>query len=53
MLPPRDEKPWKRTKADYVLEKEHMTEVIQWMQTLSFPDRFLVNLRRGANLDTG
>jgi hypothetical protein len=26
MLPPRDGKPWKRPKADYVWEKEHRTE---------------------------
>jgi len=31
MLPPRDGKPWKRPKADYILEKKHKTEVIQWM----------------------
>ena len=48
MLPPRDGKPWKRPKADYVLEKKHMTEVIQWMQMLKFLDGHAVNLRRGA-----
>ena len=53
MLPPRDGKPWKRPKADYVLEKKHMTEVIQWMQMLKFPDGYAANLRRGANLETG
>jgi hypothetical protein len=36
MMPPRDGKPWKRPKVDYVLEKKHMIEVIEWMQTLSF-----------------
>jgi hypothetical protein len=53
MLPPRDSKPWKRSKADYVLEKKHRTEVIQWMQMLVFPDGYVANLRRGANPDTG
>jgi hypothetical protein len=38
MLPLRDGKPWKSPKANYILEKKHMIEVIQWMQTLSFPD---------------
>jgi hypothetical protein len=32
MLPLRDGKPWKRPKADYVWEKEHKTEVKQWMR---------------------
>jgi hypothetical protein len=36
MMPPRDGKLWKRPKVDYVLEKKHMIEVIEWMQTLSF-----------------
>ena len=53
MLPPRDGKPWKRPKADYVLEKKHRTEVIQWMQTLKFLDGYATNLRRGANPETG
>ena len=35
------------------MEKKHRTKVIQWMQTLSFPDGFAANLRRGANLETG
>jgi hypothetical protein len=53
MLPPRDGKLRKRPKADYVLEKKHRTEVIQWMQTLKFLDRYTMNLRRGANPKTG
>jgi hypothetical protein len=53
MRPPRDGKPWKRPKADYILEKQQRTEVIEWMQTLSFPDGFAANLRRGANPSTG
>jgi hypothetical protein len=53
MMPPRDGKPWKRPKADYVLEEQQRTEVIEWMQTLSFPDGFAANLRRGANPSTG
>jgi hypothetical protein len=53
MMPPRDGKPWKSLKADYVLEKKQRTEVIEWMQTLSFPDGFAANLRRGANPSTG
>jgi hypothetical protein len=53
MMPPRDGKPWKRPKADYILEEQQRTEVIEWMQTLSFPDGFAANLRRGANPSTG
>jgi hypothetical protein len=52
MLPPRDDKPWKRPKADYVLEKKHRTEVIEWLQALNFPDGYAANLRRRANLET-
>jgi hypothetical protein len=52
ILPPRDSKPWKRPKADYVLEKKHRTEVIEWLQALKFLDGYAANLRRGTNLET-
>jgi hypothetical protein len=29
-----------------------MRKVLEWMQTLMFPDRYAVNLRRGVNLST-
>jgi hypothetical protein len=44
---------WKKPKADYALDKKHRIEVVQWMKTLSFPDGFAANLRRGANPATG
>jgi hypothetical protein len=53
MLPLRDDKPWKKPKADYVLEKKHRTEAIEWLQALKFLDGYAVNLRRGANPETG
>jgi hypothetical protein len=52
MQPPRGGKTWKRTKADFVLARKHRREVLEWMQTLMFPDGYAANLRRGVNLST-
>jgi hypothetical protein len=53
MLPPRGDKPWRRHKAGYNLEKKQRKEVIQWIQMLMFSDGYAANLRRGANPSTG
>jgi hypothetical protein len=52
MQPPRGDKTWKRPKADFVLARKHRREVLEWMQTLMFPDGYAANLRRGVNLST-
>jgi hypothetical protein len=52
MQPPRGGKTWKRPKADFVLARKHRREVLEWMQTLMFPDGYAANLRRGVNLST-
>ena len=38
MQPPRGGKTWKRPKADFILAKNYWREVLEWMQTLMFPD---------------
>ena len=53
MIPPTSGKAWKKPKADFVLTAPQRKEVLQWFQTLMFPDGFASNLRRGVNLDTG
>ena len=45
-------KTWKRPKADFVLTPRQRREVLQWIQTLMFPDGYAANLRRGVNLTT-
>jgi hypothetical protein len=52
MQPPRGSKTWKRLKADFILARKHRRKVLEWMQTLMFPDGYAVNLRRGVNLST-
>jgi hypothetical protein len=34
------------------LARKHRREVLEWMQTLMFPDGYAANLRRGVNLST-
>jgi hypothetical protein len=52
MQPPRGDKTWKRPKVDFVLSRKYRREVLEWMQTLMFPDGYAANLRRGVNLST-
>jgi hypothetical protein len=52
MQPPRGGKTWKRPKADFVLTSKQRREVLDWIQTLMFPNRYAANLRRGVNLST-
>jgi len=50
--PPKDGKKWKKAAAEFVLKKHQRKEVLEWFQTLMFPDGYVANLRRGVNLST-
>jgi hypothetical protein len=52
MQPPRGDKTWKRPKANFVLTSKQRREVLEWIQTLMFPDAYTANLKRGVNLST-
>jgi len=52
MQPPRGGKTWRKPKADFVLTRKQRREVLEWFQTLMFPDGYTANLRRGVNLST-
>jgi hypothetical protein len=51
MQPPRGGKKLTRPKADFILAKKHRREVLEWIQTLMFPNGYAANLR-GVNLST-
>jgi hypothetical protein len=52
MRPPVGHKKWTRPKADFILTRDQRREVLEWIQTLMFPDGYAANLRRGVNLTT-
>jgi len=52
MRPPGSGKAWRKPKADFVLTKPQRRQVLEWFQTLMFPDGYAANLRRGVNLTT-
>jgi len=52
MRPPASGKAWKKPKANFVLTRPQRREVLEWFQTLMFPDGYAANLRRGVNLST-
>jgi hypothetical protein len=52
MQPPRGSKTWRKPKAEFILKRLKRREVLEWFQTLMFPDGYAVNLRRGVNLST-
>ena len=52
MQPPTSGKNWKKPKAEYVLARDERREVLEWIQTLMFPDGYAANLKRGVNLST-
>ena len=52
MTPPEGEKSWRKPKADFILTRAQRREVLEWFQTLMFPDVYAVNLKRGVNLAT-
>jgi hypothetical protein len=51
MQPPWGGKTWRKPKADFVLTKKQRREVLEWFQTLMFPDGYAANLS-GVNLST-
>jgi len=52
MRPPASDKAWKKPKADFLLTRPQRSEVLEWFQTLMFPDGYVANLRRGVNLSS-
>ena len=52
MKPPRGGRTWRKPKAEFALTRPQRREVLQWFQTLMFPDGYAANLRRGVNLST-
>ena len=52
MRPPGSGKAWRKPKADFILTRPQRREVLEWFQTLMFPDGYVANLRRGVNLCT-
>jgi hypothetical protein len=52
MKPPKPGKKWKKPSAPYLLTRPQRKEVLEWFQTLMFPDGYAANLRRGVNLTT-
>ena len=49
---PGSGKAWRKPKADFILTRPQRREVLEWFQTLMFPDGYVANLRRGVNLST-
>jgi len=45
MAPPRAGKSWRKPKADFVLTRAQRREVLEWFQTLMFPDGYAANLK--------
>jgi hypothetical protein len=43
----------RRTKAPYCLKLTQRKEVLRWIKTLKFPDRYATNIKRAVNVGTG
>ena len=52
MVPPRGGRSWRKPRADFVLTRPQRREVLEWFQTLMFPNGYAANPRRGVNLYT-
>ena len=52
MAPLRGGKSWRKPKADFILTRAKRREVLEWFQTLMFPNGYATNLKRGVNLAT-
>jgi hypothetical protein len=52
MQPPTSGKNWKNPKAEYALATDERREVLEWIQTLMFRDRYAANLKKRVNLST-
>jgi hypothetical protein len=46
MRSPQPGRRWTRPKADFILSRPQRKEILQWIQTLTFPDGYAANLRR-------
>ena len=52
MVPLGGGKSWRKPKANFILTRAQRREVLEWFQTLMFPNGYAVNLKRGVNLAT-
>ena len=53
MAPPKGGKSWRKPYANFILTRAQRREVLlEWFQTIMFPDGYVTNLRRGVNLST-
>ena len=48
----RGGKSWRKPRANFVLTRPQRREVLEWFQTLMFPNGYAANPRRGVNLYT-
>jgi hypothetical protein len=42
-----------RPRAPYCLVSKDRTEILKWLNTLKFPDRYVSNIKWAVNIDTG
>ena len=42
-----------RPRAPYCLKPEDRKQILKWLQTLKFPDRYATNIKRTVNVSTG
>ena len=52
MRPPGAGKSWRKPRVDFVLTRAQRREVLEWFQTLMFPNGYAANLRTEVNLST-
>jgi hypothetical protein len=43
----------RRPKAPYCLKPTERKDVLRWLKTLKFPDRYAANIKRAVNINTG
>jgi hypothetical protein len=43
----------RRPKASYCLKPTERKEVLRWLKTLKFPDRYVSNIKQAVNVGTG
>ena len=48
MRPPGAGNSWKKPRADFVLTRPQRREVLEWFQTLMFPDGYAANFEEGG-----
>uniref|UniRef100_A0A0E0E3Z0 DUF4218 domain-containing protein n=1 Tax=Oryza meridionalis TaxID=40149 RepID=A0A0E0E3Z0_9ORYZ len=41
---------WVKPRADFYLNRSQKKEILEWFQTLKFPDGYAANMRRGVNM---